>query len=68
MPIRPRANLSDHWLYAPIEPFLSMQTASKQWASISHDYDRHNCLNISYMGWAAERIFLPLLRTSVPKP
>ncbi|WP_103616891.1 hypothetical protein [Campylobacter concisus] len=60
--------MSDHWLYAPIEPFLSMQTASKQWASISHDYDRHNCLNISYMGWAAERIFLPLLRTSVPKP
>ena len=37
-------------------------------ASISHDCDRHNRLNISHMGWATEHIFLPLLRTSVPKP
>ena len=25
-------------------------------------------LEDKYMGWATERIFLPLLRTSVPKP
>ncbi|WP_180999469.1 hypothetical protein [Campylobacter concisus] len=41
--------------------------ASKQRGSISHDCDRHNRLNISYMGWATERIFLPLLHTSMPK-
>jgi len=28
------------WLYAPIEPFLAMETASKQGGSISHDCDR----------------------------
>jgi len=36
-------------------------------ANISHDCDRHNRLNISYKGWGAERIFLPLLCTSMPK-
>jgi len=35
------------WLYAPIEPFLAMETASKTGASISHDCNRHNRLNIT---------------------
>ncbi|WP_103645018.1 hypothetical protein [Campylobacter concisus] len=44
------------WLYAPIEPFLAMEAASK------------SSLEYNYKGWATKRIFLPLLHTSMPKP
>ena len=59
------------WLYAPIEPFLAMKVmaiTSKREPIFHATVVGKPPLEGKYMGWATERIFLSLLRTSVPKP
>ena len=71
MPIRPRANLSDHTgFYTPVEPFPVMEVTaitSKQNPVFHATVVGKPPLEDKYMGWATERIFLPLLCTSMPK-
>ena len=56
------------WFYASIEPFLAMETTSKQGAAFHTTVTGKPPLEDKYMGWATERIFLLHLRTSVSKP
>ncbi|WP_141090779.1 hypothetical protein [Campylobacter concisus] len=56
------------WLYAPIEPFLAMEAASKQRSAFHTTATGKSSLEYNYKGWATKRIFLPLLHTSMSKP